>query len=52
MKKCRICEEEKPESEFNKNARRKDGLQNECRVCDKALRKKYYESNREHYIEK
>lgn len=35
MKVCGRCKEEKSESEFNKNARKPDGLQYQCRSCTK-----------------
>jgi len=35
MKLCGKCNEQKEFSEFNKNARKADGLQNWCRVCCK-----------------
>lgn len=33
MKKCNICNTLKPKTEFSKNIRKKDNLQNYCRVC-------------------
>jgi hypothetical protein len=45
-KKCRICDTEKPLSEFNKNNGRKDGLQTQCRACEKA----YYYANHERIL--
>ena len=46
MKVCAICAVPKDESEFNKHARRKDGLQVQCRECGKEKSKEYYRSNR------
>lgn len=46
MKTCAICKQPKPESEFNKHAKRKDGLQTKCRSCGKQKAKDYYQSNR------
>ena len=51
MKTCPKCKEEKPFSEFHKNRAKKDGYQNQCKVCRKAINKltydKYGEKNRE-----
>lgn len=33
-KRCIDCKKSKTPQEFNKNAARKDGLQNRCRLCD------------------
>ena len=41
-KKCHKCGEVKLETEWNKNAKRKDGLQSCCRVCTKALNNERY----------
>ncbi|MFD3561648.1 hypothetical protein ACFWVU_18480 [Streptomyces sp. NPDC058686] len=35
MKLCPTCGENKDETEFNKNSRRKDGLQVECKTCQR-----------------
>ena len=35
MKKCNVCNIEKPLTEFNKNKHSPDGLLNKCRVCVK-----------------
>jgi hypothetical protein len=32
---CTKCETEKPFTEFNKNKRQNDGLQNYCKICHK-----------------
>lgn len=47
MKCCSICKTEKPESEFNKNKYRSDGLQTICRSCSQKRSKKYYKENKE-----
>ena len=47
LKKCSICGELKPFSEFSKNKRSKDGLQSQCKIC----RKEYYENNKEKILE-
>ena len=47
MKKCKICGCEKELLEFNKFCRNKDGYRNDCRDCQKSLRKKYDKKYRE-----
>ncbi len=42
MKTCISCNSTKPESEFNKNRSRKDGLQSRCRICDRERALKLY----------
>ena len=39
--KCIKCGEVKPFSEFSKNRSKKDGLRSDCKVCQKAYRKRY-----------
>lgn len=43
-KTCCQCGEDLPRSEFNKRKRSKDGLQPQCRNCQR----KYYRENRDH----
>ena len=43
---CTVCKEEKCLTEFNKNSKRYDGLQSECRECAKERSKKYYANNK------
>ena len=43
VKKCSNCGELKPFSEFHKKKCSKDGLQSQCKMCNK----KYYENNKE-----
>ena len=38
MKKCNICNTEKPFSEFSKSKAKEDGLQNKCKECNKQYR--------------
>ena len=45
MKKCSGCGVLKSKTEFHKNKRRKDGLQNYCKACKKVADKK---SNQKH----
>ena len=42
-KKCRICGNVKPASEFNRHSASKDGLRGECRVCQHKEYRKYWE---------
>lgn len=42
MKKCTQCKLLKDESSFNKNKKRKDGLQTICRTCSSEKSKSYY----------
>lgn len=46
LKYCYKCKKTKYESEFNKNRSKHDGLATECKVCNKARVKAYYEANR------
>lgn len=50
-KRCRTCKEEKAPSEFNKDRTKSDGLQNQCRVCQRERQRKYREENREALLE-
>jgi len=60
---CSKCGESKPWSEFSKRRRNKDGLQGQCKACDKQCYQKnrervlenwnqYYQENRERVLEK
>jgi len=44
---CSKCKEEKPVSEFYASKRRKDGLQNNCRGCNKAIVSSWQNEHRE-----
>lgn len=46
MKKCRECKLEKPLTEFNKKVSNKDGLQSECRECNKVRSRQFYMDNK------
>ena len=48
MKTCNICGETKAFSEFNKRKQSKDGHQSRCKVCQKELKAKWYQENKEH----
>lgn len=45
MKTCSICKQVKDLSEFNKHAKRPDGLQNVCRTCNRERSRAYYKRN-------
>lgn len=45
MKKCTVCEEEKPLSAFYKMKASKDGHGYRCKTCDNTARKKWKEKN-------
>jgi len=53
MKRCYKCQEEKKQSEFNKNKTNKDGYADECRKCKsqyaKEYAKKYPEKAKEYH---
>ena len=42
MKTCSCCNIEKQFSEFSRNRSKKDGLQNECKVCKKLRSAKWH----------
>jgi hypothetical protein len=46
MKICRICKLEKDESEFWKNIVKTDGLQTQCKDCQRLYHQDYYQKNK------
>lgn len=46
-KRCIVCSEEKPTTDFSKQAARKDGLRRQCKACDAISRADYYQRNAE-----
>jgi len=48
MKNCTSCKLVKYESEFYKDASRKDGFSNRCRECDKKQHKKHVDEHPEY----
>jgi len=48
MKKCKICQVEKPINEFYKNSRSKDGLHSKCKKCKLAYEQYWYKINPEY----
>jgi len=51
-KNCCMCQRDLPVSEFAVNSQRKDGLQSQCKECQKAYRRQHYLDNRQKYIDK
>lgn len=46
MKRCSACGETKPTAEFNRARNTKDGMQNQCRPCQRATGRKYAASEK------
>ena len=51
MKRCYVCKETKPLSEFYKNRDKKDGHADECGICSKEMNIKWKEDNLEKHKE-
>lgn len=49
MKTCTRCHRSKPETEFNRASRQKDGLHYTCRECIKAWMRGYYSREKVHW---
>lgn len=47
MKRCARCLNDKPKEEFSRNSTRKDGLQNQCKVCQSSTNAAYRASSRD-----
>ena len=47
LKICKICNTEKPETEFSKNRNRKDNLHYNCKPCDSAKTREWLVKNKE-----
>lgn len=52
LKKCYKCKEQLHIRFFNKNARRSDGFQSQCKECQKEISRFYYKNNRKTLINK
>ena len=52
MKKCPRCGKLKPESEYCKTRRTKDGLQCYCKVCTGKMQHEYYVKNRQRILDR
>ena len=51
-KRCTVCKEEKPISEFAIKDRAKDKYSSECKKCHGIYRRKHYQANRAREIER
>lgn len=51
-KTCYACKNDLPLEAFNKNATRKDGLQPQCKSCQKGYKDKHYAANKSAYLKK
>ncbi|CAB4196839.1 hypothetical protein UFOVP1290_359 [uncultured Caudovirales phage] len=49
LKLCTECNSLKELKDFNKNNRKKDGLQSFCKICDAKNSRDYYAKNSEHH---
>ncbi len=45
MKKCNICDNEKPLDQFHKNCKAKDGRQSKCKDCTSSYGREYKQEN-------
>lgn len=52
LKQCRRCQEQKPVTDFYKQSKTKDNLQNYCKNCVNTGYKAYYSDNKEDIIKK
>jgi hypothetical protein len=52
MKQCSKCKIEKTLGQFNKSSKRKDGLQGNCKDCNKAKSRQHYLNNKQVYRKK
>ena len=52
MKLCSGCKQELPESGFNKDACKPDGLQTQCRDCKRAAQRKDYQKKKGIYADR
>jgi hypothetical protein len=50
MKRCKKCGETKPLSEFHPAAGMRDGHRSECKECSRAIRRAWYNANRDKAI--
>src|SRR5688500_5375299 len=51
LKTCCLCRAQKCGTDFNRDAKRKDGLQNVCRECSAACSRRYYQARTEEHRE-
>jgi hypothetical protein len=50
FKECCICKQKLDPVNFNKNKTKSDGLQSQCRSCNREKSRRYYASNREKHF--
>jgi len=50
MKRCTLCHDLFPLTEFNKKSKSPDGLQDVCRECNRARARRYYAENRDKHL--
>lgn len=50
-KTCSKCQSKKPQADFGKNSRSRDGLQSWCRVCFRDYNKQWYPANKKRVLE-
>ena len=49
MKKCYKCQLDKDDSEFSRHPKNKDGLQKQCKSCQKEYKDAHYKANKADY---
>lgn len=47
MKHCNQCGKDKPEFEFSLDKKSLDGLQSQCKICQRKYNRKYYQKNKQ-----
>lgn len=52
MKQCSKCKEWKKKSCFTKNKSKQDGLNHNCRECQRAYNRQHYQDNKQQYLDK
>lgn len=52
MKVCTICKIEKEDTEFNWKNKEKGKLQSNCRACQKIMKDRHYQNNKDFYYER
>jgi hypothetical protein len=50
LKRCPVCEQSKPLTDFAIDRSRNDGHMGRCKPCDRARNRAYYAANREHVL--
>lgn len=52
MKKCSACGETKSFGDYTKNASKNDGLNHNCRDCQRQYTRDHYRANKARYLER